>query len=122
VTAQVPASGATAAQSIPIKPVKQGGMLVFKYGKTAKQTAKASLAFSVGGSKFRLALEGSSVLNGAAVIGRVSLDGAGTIAVNGQNPPVDWLTALRVTLVAHPVAPTRTTTAPVPTTAPTTTS
>jgi hypothetical protein len=123
VTAQVPASGASAAQSIPIKPLKQGGMLVFRFGKTPKQTAKASLAFSVGGSRFRLVLEGTSVLNGAAVIGRVSLNGAGTIAVNGQNPPVDWLTAIRVTLLPHPVAPTRTTTAPIPTTtAPTTTS
>lgn len=121
VTAQIAASGTNAAQSIQVKPIKLGGLLVFKFGKNPKQTARASLAFSVAGSRFRLALEGTSVLNGAAVVARVALDGTGTIAVNGQNPPVDWLTAGRVTLAAHPLVPTKPTT-PVTTTTPTTTS
>jgi hypothetical protein len=116
VTAQVPASAqGAAAQSVGIKPVKQGGMWVFKL-KASRQNANRSLAFSVAGSKFRLVLEGASVLNGAAVIGKVSLEGTGTIAVNGQNPPTEWATAIRVTLTAHPVAPAKT-----PTTATTTT-
>jgi hypothetical protein len=125
VTAQIPASGSNAAQSIQVKPIKlAGGMLIFKFGKNPKQTARASLAFSVAGSRFRLALEGTSVLNGAAVVAKVALDGTGTIAVNGQNPPVDWLTAGRVTLTAHPLAPPKTTatTTTVTTTPPTTTS
>ena len=83
---------------------------MFRLVKPAKLVAKASLAFSVAGSKFRLALEGNSVLNGAAVIGKVTLDGVGTIAVNGQTPPTDWATAIRVTLTAHTAAPAKTTT------------
>jgi hypothetical protein len=117
VTAQVPAAGSSPAQSIPVRPVKQGGgALAFRHGKPARLASRASLAFSVAGSKFRLVLEGASVLNGAAVIGKVSLEGTGTIAVNGQNPPTEWATAIRVTLTAHPVAPAKT-----PTTATTTT-
>ena len=123
VTAQVPAAGSTPAQSIPVKPVKLGGgQLVFRVVRPAKLAAKASLAFSVAGSKFKLVLEGNSVLNGAAVVGKVTLDGAGTIVVNGQNPPVDWATAIRVTLTAHPVAPATTTTTAKTTTTTTTTS
>jgi hypothetical protein len=122
VTAQVPAVGSAAAQSIAIKPVKQGGgVLVFRLVKPAKLVPKASLAFSVAGSKFKLVLDGNSVLNGAAVIGKVSLDGVGTIAVNGQNPPTEWTTAIRVTLTAHPVAPAKPTTTTTTTTATTTT-
>jgi hypothetical protein len=109
VTAQVPATATSAAQTVQIKSVKQNGMLVFRLVKPAKLVLKASLAFSVAGSKFRLALEGTSVLNGAAVIGKVTLEGAGTIAINGQNPPADWATDPRVTLTAHPVAPSKTT-------------
>jgi hypothetical protein len=118
VTAQVPATATAPAQSVPVKSTKVGALLVFKL-KPTRQNAKASLAFSVEGSRFRLVLEGSSVLNGAAVMGRVTLEGSGTIAVNGQTPPVDWATAGRVTLLAHPVAPAKTTTTPVST--PTTT-
>lgn len=120
VTAQVAAAGNSPAQSIPLKPIKLGGgMLAFKVGKP-RLASRASLAFSVAGSRFRLALEGTSALNGAAVIGRVTLDGAGTIAVNGQNPPVDWTTAIRVMLTAKTVAPARTTTQPTTTSATTT--
>jgi hypothetical protein len=121
VTAQVPATATSAAQTVQIKAVKQNGMLVYKLVKPVKLAVKASLAFSVAGSKFRLALEGTSVLNGAAVIGKVTLDGTGTIAVNGQTPPVDWVTASRVTLTAHPVTPAKTTTTSTTTTATTTT-
>ncbi len=75
VTAQVPASAqGAAAQSVAIKPVKQGGMWVFKL-KGNRQNANRSLAFSVAGSKFRLVLDGTSVLNGAGVTGRVTLMG-----------------------------------------------
>jgi hypothetical protein len=124
VTAQIPASGSNAAQSIQVKPIKlSGGLLIFRFGKNPRQTARASLAFSVAGSRFRLVLEGTSVLNGAAVVGKVALDGTGTIAVNGQNPPVDWLTAGRVTLTVHTAVPAKTTTtATTTTTTPTTTS
>jgi hypothetical protein len=115
VTAQIPASGGAAAQTVPVRSLRQGPMLVYRILKP-KQRA-AVLAFSVAGSKFRLVLDGTSVLNGAAVIGKVTLEGAGTIAVNGQTPPVEWATAQRVTLTAHPVAPARpTTTATTPTT------
>jgi hypothetical protein len=122
VTAQVPAAGSSPAQSLPVKPIKLGGgMLAFKIVKPAKLASRASLAFAVAGSRFRLALEGTSALNAAAVIGQVTLDGTGTIAVNGQNPPVDWVTAIRVTLTAKPVAPARTTTPPTTSTATSTT-
>jgi hypothetical protein len=121
VTAQVPATASSPAQTVQIKALKQNGMLVFRLVKPAKLVSKASLAFSVAGSKFRLALEGTSVLNGAAVIGKVTLDGTGTIAINGQNPPVDWITADRVTLTAHPVLPPKTTPTTTATTATTTT-
>ena len=121
VTAQVAAAGSSPAQSIPLKPIKLGGgMLAFKVVRPPRLAAKASLAFSVAGSRFRLVLDGTSALNGAAVIGKVSLDGTGTIAVNGQNPPVEWTTAFRVTLTAKPVAPTKTTTQPTTSPAPTT--
>jgi hypothetical protein len=122
VTAQVPAAGSSPAQSIPVKPIKLGGgMLAFKIVKPAKLASRASLAFSVAGSRFRLVLDGTSALNGAAVIGKVALDGVGTIAVNGQNPPVDWATAIRVTLTSKPVAPARTATQPTTATTTTTT-
>jgi hypothetical protein len=117
VTAQVPASGGVAAQNIGVKSLRQGGMLVYRILRPNRQNARAVLAFSVAGSRFRLALDGTSVLNGAAVIGKVSLEGAGTIAVNGQAPPVEWATAVRVILTAHPVVPAK----PVPTTVTTTT-
>jgi hypothetical protein len=122
VTAQVPAAGSSPAQSLPVKPIKLGGgMLAFKIVKPFRLASKASLAFSVAGSRFRLVLEGTSALNGAAVIGRVTLEGAGTIAVNGQNPPVDWVTASRVTLTAKSFGPARTITQPTTSTATTTT-
>ena len=121
VTAQVPATATSAAQTVQIKAVRQNGMLVYKLVKPVKLALKASLAFSVAGSKFRLALEGTSVLNGAAVVGKVTLEGTGTIAVNGQTPPVDWVTASRVTLTAHPVIPAKTTTTSTTTTTATTT-
>jgi hypothetical protein len=121
VTAQIPASGGTAAQTIPVRSLRLGPMLVFKILKPNRQNAKAVLAFSAAGSKFRLVLDGTSVLNGAAVIGTVKLDGVGTIAVNGQTPPVDWATAVRVTLTAHPVAAAKTPTTTTTTTAATTT-
>jgi hypothetical protein len=124
VTAQLPATATAAAQSIAIKPSRAGALLLFRFNKSARLNAKASLAFSVAGSKFRLVLDGTSVLNGAAVIGKVTLDGTGTIAVNGQNPPVDWLTAGHVTLTSHtavPVKPATTTTTTSTTTTTTTT-
>ena len=110
VTAQLPATATTAAQSIAIKGYRVGPALVFKFNRSPKLNAKASLAFSVAGSKFRLVLDGTSVLNGAAVIGKVTLEGTGTIAVNGQTPPADWLTAGRITLTSHTAAPAKTTT------------
>jgi hypothetical protein len=122
VTAQVPATQTTAAQSVAVKYIRLGPMLIFKV-KQPRLNAKASLAFSVGGSRFRLVLEGTSTLNGAAVIGRVTLEGTGTIAVNGQTPPVEWQGSPRITLAPHVTAPapTKTTTTPT-TTTPTTTS
>jgi len=122
VTAQVPATQTTAAQSVAVKYIRLGPMLIFKV-KQPRLNAKASLAFSVGGSKFRLALEGTSTLNGAAVIGRVTLEGTGTIAVNGQTPPLEWQASPRIMLAPHLIvpAPARTTTTPT-TTTPTTTS
>jgi len=119
VTAQVPATQTTPAQSVGVKYFRLGPMLIFKV-KQARQ--KATLAFSVGGSRFRLVLEGTSTLNGAAVIGRVQLDGTGTIAVNGQTPPVEWQASPRVILAVHAAAPvpTRTTTTPTTSTTPTT--
>ena len=121
VTAQIPASGGTAAQTVPVRSLRLGPMLVYKIVKPNRQNARAVLAFSVAGSKFRLLLDGTSVLNGAAVIGTVKLDGEGTIAVNGQAPPVDWATAQRVTLTAHPVAAAKPTTTATTTTTPATT-
>jgi len=122
VTAQVPATQTTPAQSVGVRYVRLGGMLIFKV-KQPRLNAKASLAFSVAGSKFRLALEGTSTLNGAAVIGKVTLEGTGTIAVNGQTPPVEWQAMPRITLAAHTAAPVppKTTTTPT-TTTPTATS
>jgi hypothetical protein len=122
VTAQVPATQTAPAQSVGVKYVRLGPVLIFKV-KQPKLNQKASLAFSVAGSRFRLVLEGTSTLNGAAVIGRVTLDGIGTIAVNGQTPPVEWQTSPRITLGPHLTAPapTRTTSTPT-TTTPTTTS
>ncbi len=108
VTAQIPASGGTPAQTVPVRLIRQGPMLVYRIIRPNRQNARAVLAFSVAGSNFRLVLEGTSVLNGAAVIGKVTLEGTGTIAVNGQSPPVEWATALRVTLTAHPVLPGKT--------------
>jgi hypothetical protein len=120
VTAQVPATQSAAAQSVAIKGVRQGNALVFRLTRP-RLAGKASLAFSVAGSKFKLVLDGTSVLNGAAVTGKVTLEGTGTIAVNGQTPPVDWAADSRVTLLAHPPAPAKTTTQAT-TTTPTTTS
>jgi hypothetical protein len=119
VTAQLPATATAAAQSIGIKPAKAGSQLTFRFNKSPR--LKASLAFSVAGSKFRLVLDGNSVLNGAAVIGKITLEGTGTIAVNGQNPPADWLTAGRITLTAHTAAPPKPTTTATTTTTTTTT-
>lgn len=102
VTAQVPAAGTTAAKTIGLKAVRSGNQLTFKVNRP-RLHAKASLAFSVAGSKFRLVLDGDSVLNAAAVTGKVTLDGTGTIAVNGQTP-LDWLTQGKVTLNAHTAA------------------
>jgi hypothetical protein len=121
VTAQVPATQSAAAQSVAIKGVRQGNALVFRFTRPARLAGKASLAFSVAGSKFKLVLDGTSVLNGAAITGKVTLEGTGTIAVNGQTPPVDWAADSRVTLLAHPPAPAKTTTQAT-TTTPTTTS
>jgi hypothetical protein len=95
VTAQIPASGGAAAQSAAIKPVRIAGQLIFK---PTKANAKRSLAFSVAGSKFRLVLEGASTLNGAGVSGTVKLEGQGTVSINGQNPPLEWATAGKLTL------------------------
>jgi hypothetical protein len=122
VTAQVPATQTAAAQSVAIKAIKQGNVLVFKFTRPVRLAGKASLAFSVAGSKFKLVLDGTSVLNGAAVTGKVTLEGTGTIAVNGQTPPTDWAAESRVTLLAHPPAPAKTTTTQATTTTPTTTS
>jgi hypothetical protein len=125
VTAQVPATQTTPAQSVGVKYIRLGPMLIFK---VKQARLKASLAFSVGGSRFRLVLDGTSTLNGAAVIGKVQLDGTGTIAVNGQTPPVEWQASPRVVLAAHAATPlpARTTTTTTPTTTtpttPTTTS
>lgn len=107
VTAQVPASTqGAAAQSVGIKPVRQGGMWVFKV--KGRQNATRSLAFSVAGSKFRLVLDGTSVLNGAGVTGKVTLVGTGTVAINGQTPPLEWTAeGGRLTLPAHPVVSTK---------------
>jgi hypothetical protein len=121
VTAQVPATQTAAAQTVAIKANRQGNVLVFRFTRPVRLAGKASLAFSVAGSKFKLVLEGISVLNGAAVTGKVTLEGTGTIAVNGQTPPADWAADSRVTLLAHPPAPAKTTTQAT-TTAPTTTS
>jgi hypothetical protein len=121
VTAQIPASGGTAAQTVPVRSLRLGPMLVYRILKPNRQNARAVLAFSAAGSKFRLVLDGTSVLNGAAVIGTVKLDGVGTIAVNGQTPPVEWASVLRVTLTAHPLAPAKPTTTATTTTPATTT-
>jgi hypothetical protein len=121
VTAQIPASGGTAAQTVPVRSLRLGPMLVYRILKPNRQNARAVLAFSAAGSKFRLVLDGTSVLNGAAVIGTVRLDGVGTIAVNGQTPPVEWASVLRVTLTAHPLAPAKPTTTATTTTPATTT-
>jgi hypothetical protein len=96
VTAQIPASGGSAASSASIKPIKLGGgLIVFK---PTRANAKRSLAFSAAGSHFRLVLEGASTLNGAGVTGSVKLEGAGTVSINGQNPPLEWASAGRLTL------------------------
>jgi hypothetical protein len=120
VTAQIPASGGSAAQSASIKPIKLGGgLLVFK---PTRANAKRSLAFSAAGSRFRLVLEGASTLNGAGVSGSVKLEGAGTVSINGQNPPLEWASAGRLTLATRAAsaaaakAATKTTTATTATT------
>jgi hypothetical protein len=121
VSAQIPATAAgAAAQTVAVKPTKALGMYVFKL-KPTKQNAKASLAFSVAGSKFRLVLDGTAILNGAGVSGRVTLEGTGTVSVNGQAPALDWAAASRFTLPTHPAAPAKTTTTST-TTTPTATS
>jgi hypothetical protein len=121
VTAQIPANGGSAASSASIKPIKLGGgLLVFK---PTKANAKRSLAFSAAGSRFRLVLEGASTLNGAGVTGSVKLEGAGTVSINGQNPPLEWASAGRLTLptkaalAAAAKAATKTTTTAATTTA-----
>jgi hypothetical protein len=122
VTAQIPATPAgAAAQTIAIKPIKVAGLYIFKVTKRG-QAGKASLAFSVAGSKFRLVLDGTSILNGAGVSGRVTLDGTGTVAVNGQTPPIDWATEPRFTLPTKAAAAAKTTTSTTPTATSTTSS
>jgi hypothetical protein len=125
VTAQVPATGGAPAQSVSVKPVKLLGMLIYRL-KPTRQNLSRNLAFSVAGSKFRLVLEGQSTLNGAGVSGAIRLEGAGTVSVNGQNPPLEWATAGRLTLPTKAAAAaakttTKTTTAATTTTKTTTT-
>jgi hypothetical protein len=116
VTAQVPATAGSPAQSVSVKPVKLLGVFVYRL-KPTRQNLSRNLAFSVAGSKFRLVLEGQSTLNGAGVSGSLKLEGAGTVSVNGQTPPVEWTTAGRLTLptkaaaaAAKPATTTKTTT------------
>jgi hypothetical protein len=104
VTAQVPATAGAAAQSIAVKAVRIGPVLYFKL-KPTKANAGRNLAFSVAGSKFRLVLEGDSSLNGAGVTGKITLDGTGTVSVNGQTPPLEWAAAPHITLAPKAVLP-----------------
>jgi hypothetical protein len=115
VTAQVPATAGSPAQSVSVKPVRVLGVLVYRL-KPTRQNLSRNLAFSVAGSKFRLVLDGQSTLNGAGVSGTIKLEGTGTVSVNGQTPPLEWATAGRLTLpvkaaaVARPATTTKTTT------------
>ena len=64
-------------------------------------------------------LDGKSILNGAGVTGKVSLAGTGTVAVNGQTPPLEWVPASQITLATPPTVaakPTTTATTTTPTT------
>jgi hypothetical protein len=121
VTAQVPATGGSPAQSVSVKPVKLLGVLVYRL-KPTRQNLSRNLAFSVAGSKFRLVLDGQSTLNGAGVSGTIKLEGTGTVSVNGQTPPLEWATAGRLTLPTKAAAAKTTTTTKTTTTATTTTS
>ena len=122
VTAQVPATGGAPAQSVSVKPVRLLGVLFYRL-KPTRQNLSRNLAFSVAGSRFRLVLEGQSTLNGAGVSGAIKLEGTGTVSVNGQNPPLEWATAGRLTLPTKAAAAkaATTTTATKPTTTSTTT-
>jgi hypothetical protein len=120
VTAQVPSSGGAPAQSVSVKPVKIAGVLFFRL-KATRQNLSRNLAFSVAGSRFRLVLDGQSTLNGAGVLGFIKLEGTGTVSVNGQNPPLEWASAGRLTLPAKVAATSRPTTTKPTTTATTST-
>jgi hypothetical protein len=121
VTAQVPATASSPAQSVSVKPVKVLGVLVYRL-KPTRQNLSRNLAFSVAGSKFRLVLDGQSTLNGAGVSGTIKLEGTGTVSVNGQTPPLEWATAGKLTLPTKAAAAKATTTTKTATTATTTTS
>jgi hypothetical protein len=122
VTSLAPATGGGSAQSVAVKPTKgAGGLLVFRL-KVTRANLNRNLAFSVAGSRFRLVIDGQSVLNGAGVTGKVTLIGQGTISLNGQNPPLEWASSPRMTLPVKAPAPVKTTTtAPTKTTTTSTT-
>lgn len=121
VTAQVPATAGAAAQSVGIRPVHIGALLVFRL-RPSKQNAGRNLAFSVAGSKFRLVLEGDSTLNGAGVTGKITLDGTGTVSVNGQTPALEWSASPHITLAPKATVPLVTTSRAAKTTTTATTS
>jgi hypothetical protein len=118
VTAQS-TNGSSAGQTV--KPVRVLGGLLYRL-KPTRANANRSLAFSVAGSHFRLVLDGTSALNGAGVTGKITLEGDGTITINGQDPPLDWASAGRISLAPKALAAAAKAAAPAKTTTTSTTS